>query len=187
MRDFVINLLNNKLPKSYYYHNSNHTLYVVDKVSEIGEQQGCNEKELELLNTAALWHDTGYINTYENHEEESCRLAREHLPGFGYTPIDIQKICGIIMATKLPQSPKSKLEKILADADLEYLGSDDYDQKAKDLYKELHHLNPSLTEKKWKKAQITFLQKHQFFTTYCKENKEPVKQRHINKLIHSSN
>lgn len=182
MKDFVFNLLNDNLPKSYYYHNHKHTLYVADKVLLIGKHEGCNAEELKLLNTAALWHDSGYIHTYKNHEEESCRLAPEHLPGFGYTPMDIQKICGMIMATRLPQSPNTKLEEILADADLEYLGSNDYDKKAADLYREIHHLNPSLTEKKWKTAQITFLQKHHFFTTFCKEYREPVKQVHLNRL-----
>ena len=73
---FVSDLLKSKLPANYYYHNVEHTLYVLQKVNEIGIQENCNEKELELLSAAALWHDTGYINTYAGHEEESCVLTK---------------------------------------------------------------------------------------------------------------
>ena len=91
MNDFVINLLKTKIPSNYFYHNHKHTLYVIDKVIEIGDQENCSAKELELLSAAALWHDTGYINTYTGHEDESCKLARQYLPEYGYTTGDIDK------------------------------------------------------------------------------------------------
>src|SRR5689334_5396757 len=106
MNDFVINLLKSKIPPTYYYHNYDHSLYVMQKAVEIGMYEHCTEHEMELLSTAALWHDTGYINTYKGHEEESCALARQYLPGYGFSTEDINRICGMIMATKIPQSPK---------------------------------------------------------------------------------
>jgi len=183
MEDFVISLLKDNLPEFYYYHDYEHTLYVEEKAFMIGRYEGCTEEELDLLSTAALWHDTGYTVTYKNHEEESCKLARKHLPHYGYSEVYIDKICGMIMATKLPQAPQNKLEKILADADLEYLGTPDYEKKAEDLFWEIRYVDPSLTEEKWKQIQISFLQKHRYFTHYCQANQEPIKTVHLNRLF----
>ncbi|MEZ5029233.1 MAG: hypothetical protein R2765_10680 [Ferruginibacter sp.] len=35
MVDFVIRLLKNKIPETYYYHNVEHTLYVMNNVQVI--------------------------------------------------------------------------------------------------------------------------------------------------------
>ena len=182
MKDFVVSLLKTKLSEYYYYHNHEHTLYVTEKAIEIGRHEACTEKELELLSLAALWHDTGYITIYNNHEEESCLLARQYLPEYGYSATDIDEVCNMIMATKMPQSPKTKLEEILADADLEYLGTSLFETKADRLFKELKLINTSLTEEKWRSMQILFLQNHLYFTGFCKENRENVKQMNLSKL-----
>jgi len=186
MQEFVINLLKNNLPEKYYYHNPEHTLYVQEKVVEIGSHEQCTDEELQLLGTAALWHDTGYIKMYGNHEEQSCLLARKYLPEYGYSAIDIDLICGMIMATKIPQMPKTKLEEIIADADLEYLGTEYFEVKAESLFHEMQSMNPTLTPAKWTQMQISFIRNHHYYTRYCKENKEPVKQFLLDKLIHSA-
>src|SRR5215831_14993029 len=145
MRTFVADLLKGKIPSFYYYHNYEHTLYVADKAIEIGNGESCTPREIELVYAAALWHDTGYINGHDDHESESIRLARQYLPTYGYSVDEINRICGMIMATKVPQAPKNKLEEVVADADLEYLGTDDAAHKAELFFKELKHLDPSLT------------------------------------------
>ena len=183
MTNFVVDLLQDNIPVCYYYHNYEHTLYVQEKVMEIGKHESCTEKELELLNAAALWHDTGYINTYKNHEEESCMLAKKYLPEYGFTPAETDRICGMIMATKVPQQPNNKLEEIIADADLEYLGTAAVTIKSEDLFLELQSLTPSLTKKAWDQIQISFLQTHHYFTAYCKTAKEPVKENYLKELI----
>jgi uncharacterized protein len=183
MKKFVTGLLNNKLSKFYYYHNTAHTLYVLDKVNEIGQQENCTAKEIDLLNTAAMWHDAGFINIYTGHEEEGCKLVRQFVPGYGYNSSDIDIICGMIMATKIPHSPKNKLEEIIVDADLEYLGTANAAVKAAALFKELHHINPSLTADEWVKVQIDFCKQHHYFTAYCKKNKEPQKLIYLNTLL----
>ncbi len=185
MQEYVLNMLSTELPKQYFYHCPEHTLYVQEKTQEIGRNEGCSEDELNLLNIAALWHDTGYIRIYGNHEEQSCLLAQQYLPEYGLSADDIDTICGIIMATKIPQSPKNKLEEIIADADLEYLSADTFEIKSQDLFHELQWLNPMLTEKKWNEMQISFITKHKYFTRFCIENREPVKQIRLDKLIHS--
>jgi uncharacterized protein len=186
VKDFVINMLEEKLPASYCYHNAEHTLYVTGKVAEIGGQENCTAEEISLLTVAALWHDAGYINTYTGHEEEGCKLARQYLPSYGFSTAEINKICGMIMATKIPQSPKNKLEEIIADADLEYLGTESAEIKADSFFRELHYLNPLFTNDQWNQQQILFLQQHSYFTTFCKENKEPAKLTYLKKLLNGS-
>jgi uncharacterized protein len=182
LQDFVISMLKSYLPADYYYHNYLHTLYVQGKAIEIGIQENCTSVEIELLSAAALFHDTGYIYTYARHEEESCMLAKQHLPAFGFLAHEITAVCGMIMATKIPQSPQNKLEEIIADADMEYLGTNHAEAMANDLFRELHSLNPLLTKNEWDRTQVLFLQQHHYFTNYCKKYKEPAKCEYFNQL-----
>jgi predicted metal-dependent HD superfamily phosphohydrolase len=185
MNDFVINLLKTRIPADYYYHNFEHTIYVMEKAVEIGKQEQCTDKELELLAVAALWHDTGYINIYKGHEEESCVLAMQYLPSYGYADDDIEKICGMIMATKIPQSPQTKMETIIADADMEYLGTKKAAELASNLFKELNALNPLITPEAWNRTEIDFLTTHHYFTRFCKENRQHNKQSYLRSLINN--
>lgn len=178
-------LLKNKLPSWYYYHNAEHTLYVMEKSVEIAKQENCTEEEIALVRMGALWHDTGCIIKYEGHEEESCLLAQQHMPEYGYSADVIDKICGMIRATKVPQSPHTKLEEIVADADLEYLGTTNAETRANDLFRESRHRNPLLTKQEWNDVQISFLKKHHYFTRYCIENREPVKSAWLKRLLNS--
>lgn len=183
MKQFLASLLSSKLPAHFTYHNFEHALYVTKKAEEIARHEHCTDEEIKLIRTAGLWHDAGCIVEYIGHEEESCRLAQQYLPQFNFSANDIEIICGMIMATKVPQSPTNKLEEILADADLEYLGTNFAGEKAIDLFKELQSLVPSLTQAEWNKMQINFLQTHHYFTPYCKEKKEPLKQVYLKELI----
>ena len=183
MQQFIESLLSSKLPALFVYHNFEHALYVAQKAEEIARYEKCTEEEIMLIRIAALWHDVGCIVAYVGHEEESCRLAQHYLPQYKFSANEIEIICGIIRATKIPQTPKTKLEAILADADLEYLSTNTVAEKATDLFKELQSLVPSLTKKAWDKMQISFLQTHRYFTPYCKEKKEPLKQAYLKELI----
>ena len=182
MQDFVMQLLQEKLPASYYYHNHLHTLYVVENAEKIGKREGVSAEEMQLLQAAALWHDTGYINVYSGHEYESCILARQYLPDYNFTQEQVEKICGMIMATMVPQDPHNKLEEILADADLAYLGTPEAPMIAAQLFLELQSLQPSLTEAEWNRNQLSFLRGHHFFTDYCQDHHEPKKQEYIRAL-----
>jgi uncharacterized protein len=186
MQNFVVSLLQNKLPAHYTYHNVEHTLYVTEKAEEIARNENCTEEEITLLCAAALWHDAGCIITFKGHEEESCKMAKQYLPDYLFSAADIELVCGIIMATKIPQSPKTKLEEILADADLEYLGTENATAFAENLYRELLHLHPFLTKNQWNHNQISFLQKHNYFTGYCKEQKEPGKKEYMQTLMNTT-
>lgn len=174
--------LENNLPAYLTYHDFNHTRLVIEKAILIGENEQISDNELLLLKIAALYHDTGYKVSSENHEAESCKIAESELPDFGFNSQEIGQICGMIMATKIPQQPQTALEGILADADLEYLGTNEYDLINQKLFNEVKHFRPDLTEKQWFEIQIGFLSKHHYHSEFCKKNREPKKLENLQKI-----
>ncbi len=134
---FILNKLRNELPAHLSYHGIDHTLDVYSAAERIAKEKGISNYERKLLLTAALFHDTGFIKKRELHEVESCNFARQYLPLYGYKVAEIELICGMIMATRIPQSPKTYLEEIICDADLDYLGRDDFFRTGNKLFEEL--------------------------------------------------
>jgi predicted metal-dependent HD superfamily phosphohydrolase len=86
-----------------------------------------DQRKVFLLKIAALYHDTGFIETYSNHEERSCQIFLRDSQTFGLNPSEIKEITELIMVTKIPQQPKNLLQRIICDADLDYLGRDDFE------------------------------------------------------------
>jgi len=170
-----------KLPSHLTYHNLNHTAYVLEKAVFLAEQSEVSSSDLELLKLAALFHDTGFIDNPKDHEEKGCKIAESYLAK-EYSKAKLDKIYGMIMATKIPQSPSTNLEKILADADLEYLGTDLFEQIGESLFTELKHFNPNFTEQAWDELQLVFMQKHFYHTEYCQKHREPKKQENLLKV-----
>ena len=183
--DFILDRLEKEIPATLCYHNIDHTRDVRSAAESIGNSELISPYEMKLLLTAACYHDCGFLAVTHEHETESCNIARESLPGFGFSNEEIDRICGMIMATKMPQSPQNILEQIIADADLEYLGTPGAEEKAAKLFKELQYLTPSLTTEQWQKNQISFLKAHQYFTSFCKKNRQPVQQAYLQRLLNN--
>jgi len=162
--EFIIDKLNKELPDHLTYHGIDHTLDVYNAAKNIGEQENITADEMTILLTAALFHDSGFVVTAKGHEEISCRIAREILPGYDYTGSEIDKICGLIMATQLPQNPKNHLEKILADADLDYLGRDDFFEIGDTLFDERSFAGSIEDKLTWNQSQLDFMKNHHYFT-----------------------
>ncbi|MFK7781618.1 HD domain-containing protein [Psychroserpens sp.] len=182
IKKHVIIFLEEGLSPQLYYHGIPHTLYVIKKAQHIALKEKVSAKEIELLKIAALYHDVGFVKTREGHEEESCKIAAKDLKSFGYSQVDIDIICEVIMATKVPQNPTNHLGEILADADLEYLATKHFDSVSDLLYKELKYFNPKLTKDKWNELQIDFIGKHNYHTKYCKHYKAFRKNKNLQKL-----
>ncbi|MBK8515450.1 MAG: HD domain-containing protein [Saprospiraceae bacterium] len=182
LSDFILDELSTKLPPNLTYHNRRHTEYVIKTACFIADQENMSTKEKLLIRTAAIMHDTGFLFTYSEHEVVSCTYSRQVLPDYGYSEDDIEEICTMIMATRIPQSPVNKCSEILADADLEYLGTDRFEQTGFKLFLELKSRNPAFDEDQWNKIQIKFMSAHQYFTPFCKENREETKLLQLQKL-----
>jgi len=160
----ILNKLINELPEHLLYHTIHHTLDVYQSALEIAKQEGICSSDLKLLLIAAIYHDAGYLEHNYNHEHHSCEMARKYLPQFHYTKEDIDTICSIIMATKMPQKPQSHLEKIICDADLSYLGRDDFFSISEKLYAEMISIGSISNREEWERMQEKFLQEHHYFT-----------------------
>lgn len=182
LNDYVLDRLERELPKHLYYHNYKHTIDVTIGVEIIGSGEGVNDEEMLLLKTAALFHDFGQVVGAQDHEERSCKIAEEVLPTFGYDDEQIKIIKGIIMATKLPPQPKTLLEKIIADADLDYLGRRDMVPVSDTLYQELKVQGIIGSFNDWNKLQVKFLSVHQYFTETARKMRTVNKEEQIERI-----
>ncbi|MBE9467936.1 MAG: guanylate cyclase [Bacteroidetes bacterium] len=183
LENYMLNKIEEKLSKSLFYHNLKHTIDVSVQVEIIGKKEGVTEEEMLLLKTAALFHDSGFIKSYTDHELIGIQIAGEILPKYGYSHKQIEVIGDLIFATKLPPKPKNKLEQIICDADLDYLGRVDYIPVSNNLFKELvaHKIIPNDINE-WNKTQIKFIEKHQYFTKTAKTLREVNKKLRLEEI-----
>ncbi len=182
LQEFILDKLDRELPPFLYYHNTRHTIDVINQVEILGYGEGVSDEELLLLKTAALFHDTGYIVGSENHEYFGTQIARDILPNYNYTQDQIDRICSLILATKLPPNPTNIYERIICDADLVYLGRTDFIPVSNMLYDELKALGSNLDIDAWNQKQVDFLTKHHYFTETAIKVLEVGKEYQIERL-----
>lgn len=175
----ILNKLKNELSANLFYHSIDHTLDVYHSAESIAKEEGITDSDLKLLLVGAIYHDAGYLIQNNNHEQLSCEIARQYLPQFRYTEEDIDLICRIIMATKIPQHPKTHLEKIICDADLNYLGRTDFLSIQEKLYEEMFAFGYIKNKKEWNKVQVNFMQNHHYFTPTAIKHNYSQKEKNI--------
>ena len=182
IQEMILDKLEKELPGYVFYHNVKHTVDVVTEVELIGWAEGCTDEEILLLKTAALFHDSGITLSFDNHELLGAEYARKILPGYNYSPEQIEKICSIIMATKLPPKPATMLEEIICDSDLDYLGRSDFIPVSNTLFEELKAQNKMKDLNEWNKMQVKFISGHQYFTKTARSLREVNKQLQIERI-----
>jgi uncharacterized protein len=164
-RNNAIRILKESLPSHLTYHCLEHTLDVYRETERLAlSEKITSSDELTLVLTAAAYHDIGFVVSELNHEQQSCIICMSDLPQYGYSDIEINKVCEIIMATKIPQSPNSQLAEILCDADLDYLGRNDFETIAETLYQEFKHRKIIDDRESWDNIQVNFFNSHHYFT-----------------------
>jgi HD superfamily phosphodiesterase len=179
IRNSVAKKLKDGLSPNLSYHNFHHTVRVVSNALTLAKMENIiDESDLHILEVAAWMHDIGFLKTYKNHEDAGCQFSKEWLPDFGLDHYEIEKICTLIQATKVPQKPTDTLSYILCDADLFYLGSESFFEISDRLKKEWLHYGIVKNDKEFFEKQLSFLEQHQFFTTTAKimrnEGKEKI-------------
>ncbi|WP_161889894.1 Pycsar system effector family protein [Pontibacter russatus] len=163
--EFVFKLFKDKLSKKLVYHNYRHTLEVVSVAQELGRHSGISADELQDLVLAAWFHDTGYINAYEGHEEESVRIASEWLAGRNYPKERIGLIESCIRATRHNVEPQTLLQELLVDADLANIGKPTFSATAELLRVEWEiFLDRFFSDREWAQFQMDFLLSTSFHT-----------------------
>ena len=188
IHNHVVTMLDTGLSRALTYHNVNHTLDVAVQCLAIAKEEGIrHEQTLLELQVAALYHDTGFLFTYDKHEERSCKIAIQQLPAFGITEKAIGNICELIMATKIPQEPANMLQNIICDADLDYLGREDFFETGNNLRLQLIENKLITCENDWIERQLEFLKAHQYFTKTSRQKREPVKAKFMHQLLNHRN
>jgi len=180
--DFMIEKLKTELPQNLYYHNVQHTIDVCKQVEIIGKSEGVSCDEMLILKTAALFHDSGFTIDFDNHELHGFKLAKEILPHYHYSSSQIEQIGKLIMATRIPPKPKNLLEKIICDADLDYLGRRDFIPVSRNLFMELYERKKIKSVNEWLKTQIKFIEKHTYFTKTALNNRDVNKKQQLDNI-----
>ena len=178
-KNFIIEKLKKELPGHLSYHNVAHTEDVYGACKQIALSENIQGEDLELLLTAAAFHDSGFIVRAEGHELISCEIARENLPRYGYSAAQMDRVCGMIMATKIPQMPQNHIENVMSDADLDYLGRDDFSEISNKLFLELVATEKIKDEDAWNRLQVKFFDSHHYFTETSKQNRNKKKQQNL--------
>lgn len=176
-------MIQKDLPKDLTYHGIHHTIDVHNVCKFYIDHYDIKGKDAELLELAAVAHDMGFIETYKNHEIKGSEMVSVIMKKYKYSKADIDLVVELILATQIPQAPKSFLAKIICDADLDYLGRNDFESIGATLKKEWINYNifPNLDED-FDKIQIGFLQGHQYHTDYAQDHRNPVKLDHLEHL-----
>jgi len=180
---YALTRLERELSPYLHYHSVAHTRDdVVPAVKRLAQHMGISGLSLILLETAAWYHDIGYLFRREGHEIAGIELCRRVLPRWGYTAEHIQQIATIILATRLPQNPQNTLGKILADADLDSLGRPDFLETSLALRRELAEIGIIRTDLEWFEGQRYFLRTHSYFTHAARQLRDAGKQANIQLL-----
>jgi len=183
----VFNLLGT-LNKNLYYHNLDHTKDVIESVERLYRLEKLLrlkkvfEEEILDLKTGALCHDTGFLIRYKENEQAGAGIARGSLGIYGYAKKQIKKIARMIMPTKFPQNPKTLLEKILCDADVDNFGREDFFEKGELMRRELEEQGIKMSDKEWYGNTLKLLEGHSYFTDSAKKLRQERKEENIRKL-----
>jgi len=181
---FVAGFYPDFIDENYLYHNLQHAQDVVEAVRRLGNIYVLSQVEMEMLELAAWFHDTGFRYGPENHEEHSAGIARNFLEHEGYPEIRIHQIESLILATRRFAEPENLLEQIIRDADYSHLGSELYWDRCSRIRQELlmtrHNFMP---EEEWVEFELDFMAGHRFHTEAAQQLLEATKQKNIRQLL----
>ncbi|WP_142784038.1 HD domain-containing protein [Changchengzhania lutea] len=180
IKKHCLDLLTHSRCKVLPFHSNKHTLEVFENVETIGNYEGINGEEIEILKIAALFHDTGISQDYVGHESIGANYAHDYLSELDYSNSAKVQILNCIMATKMPQNPETLLECIICDADLFHLASSNYIFKNELLREEWKtYMDLIFTDEEWYQLNLEFLVNHKYYTDYGKNVLREKKQKNI--------
>jgi uncharacterized protein len=181
--DYAIGRLRSELSPHYKYHNLWHTQHeVMPAALKFARMCQADEADIQLLAVAAAFHDIGFIEVKKNHELTGARIVAQVLPDFGFSSSQIETIIGLILATRLPQNPRTMLEECMADADMDVLGRDDFVDRNRCLRDEMANAGNHFSDQVWLKEQLDFAQSHTYFTAAARTLRDEYKKRNITVL-----
>ena len=183
--NYALNTLEQHLPKRFLYHSLHHTINVIKYSAVFAQKSGLCQHEQEIIRVAAAFHDIGYVKNEYEHEHESAIIAQNVLPGFGFTANEIDDICAMIRATKLPCNPQTPAQKILCDADVEYVGRSEFYRLIALFRQELLLSGYAMSEVEWLEFEVKYLENFRFFTPIAYKLRHARLKCHLNEMRHS--
>ncbi|MBP7272363.1 MAG: HD domain-containing protein [Saprospiraceae bacterium] len=181
--NYVTKFFEQSISKDFVFHDFQHTLQVVSACKDIAAYYDFSEREWVLLQVAAWFHDTGYDQGATDHEERSAKYVEQYLQGKEFNDDDINIVKGCIMATKMPQSPKTTLEEIICDADMSHLGKSTYWDRCSRLRQELNITRGKvMDEQSWIDFEIDFMNQHDYHTEVARTLYNPSKKKYTRQL-----
>jgi uncharacterized protein len=183
-RDYILGRMRKELSPSLTYHTIEHTLDMHQASIRLMDTEHIHdEHERLLIETAAIYHDTGMMISYNDHETQSVLIAGEMLPKFGYTLEEIDEVAGLILVTRLPQMPNTLPEQILCDADLDSLGREDFFIESFKLQLEWNLNGICLTNlEEWLRFEVKFFTGHEYFTKSGRAMRQEQKWKNLQEL-----
>jgi len=172
LEDKVFDNLLHELPDSLHFHTIEHARKVYNQSFLLCRAEEIEQEDRLLVRTAALMLFTGLTQSFINYENRSSVISREILPDFKYSEAQIDQICNLIMATKMPLDPHNQLEKILIDAKMEYIGRPDFTAQIKLLYQEIREAGAKINGQQFKKQQLELLYEFEYFTVAAQRLRE---------------
>ncbi|MBC7914166.1 MAG: HD domain-containing protein [Pyrinomonadaceae bacterium] len=183
---FVQNYFTEHLNPTRIYHNLQHTQNVVELSLQIANHYKLDSKSLFIIEAAAWFHDIGYSEAPAHHEKRGTQIAEKYLKELSIDDDSIRSVKGCIMATRIPQLPKTLLERIVCDADMYHLGLDDFAEKSKLVRKELELNGQKIPKEEWKRKNIELLQNHHFKTDYAEQLLGSQQKKNLDHLLNKS-
>jgi len=157
-----------RLDDKLVYHNLAHTEHVVKHAVELANYYKLDDKDFFIVLAASWFHDLGYIDKWDQHEQRGSEEAEAFLTEQGVDQSTIDAIKGCILATKMPQSPVGLLQQIVCDSDLYHLGSDDFKDRNRTMRKETENLlGKNIDKDIWRIGTIKLMESHHYHTDYC--------------------
>jgi len=178
----IMKILEKELDHNLYYHCLEHTNDVVRATESIAIQEGVTDEALFLLKSAATYHDAGFVKVYDDNEVVGAQMAEEILPEYGYTLDQVKIVKELIFVTRIPHKPKNLLEEIMCDADLDYLGRNDFHQISDRLCRELMERGKIKNHRHWDEVQVSFFKLHRYFTASSKNLRDDKKKQNLKEI-----
>lgn len=154
-----------RMPKHLVFHDLGHTENVARTVVALARASGLKESDRCLLEIAALFHDTGYALSYNDHEEHGARLADAFLAQQGVAQRGRSAVRSLILATRAGARPSRALHELLRDADSANAGQADFEARSMLLRKEREdQRGKRIKDGDWLQANLDYLLAHRFYS-----------------------
>lgn len=183
VEEFTIKYYEENVSSLLFYHSIEHTRLVASVTATISKAEGINENDKEIVEIAAWFHDIGHAVSLENHEVESCKIARKFLAENGKDEDFISGVEKCILSTKMGAAKETLLEKIIGDADNAHTGMENFMEISNLLRKEMcNFVERKCSKLAYWEQTLDFIKRIKFLTTYGIENLDPIRKQNVKKV-----